>query len=356
MEKFPQLIIDENKFKKNIAVAKEICNKKNIEILAVTKGFTGNRRMAELYKESGITFFGDSRLDNFEVFKDIEGHKQFLKMPSIEEIPRMLSLCDSSLQGDINMIKLIDQYIEKNQLKPHDIVLMIDLGDRREGILPEDTLTIANELKLLKNINTIGIGCNFGCYGARVPSKEAMNIFINCKNEFEKVLKKNLTHISGGNSLSLHMVWENTMPKEVNFLRMGFSMIFGTEDMYRETIEGMHRDAFQLKARVVSTDYKSSMPIGKAGIDAFGHKPVFEDKGMIKRMILSIGKLDAPFDALYPVDKNIEILGGSSDYMIIDYTNSTTEYKVGDTVTFDLDWGSVLFLFNSKYVQKVFKK
>lgn len=351
---YPRIIINEAKFKNNVKRAIEICKDKNIEVLAVTKGFVGNRRMAELYYEAGIRYFGDSRLDNFEVYKDIPGHKQMLRLPMLEEIPRLVGLCNSSLNGDLVVIKAISDYCLKVN-KVHDIVLMIDLGDRREGILPEDTLKVVKEILECKGVNLIGLGCNFGCYGARVPSKEAMAKFVSLKAQIEQTYNIKLTHMSGGNSLSLHMVWENTMPEEVNFLRMGFAMIFGTEDMYRQTIKGMYRDAFRCEAEVVEVDFKSSLPVGVCGIDAFGHKPVFEDIGDIKRLILAIGKLDTMFDAMYPYDQDLKILGGSSDHLIINAQDSKLNYKAGDVVTFGLDWGSLLYLFNSKFVEKVFE-
>ncbi|ACF07213.1 alanine racemase [Metamycoplasma arthritidis] len=351
---YPRIVINEAKFKNNIKKAIEICKAKNIEVLAVTKGFVGQRRMAELYYEAGIRYFGDSRLDNFEVYKDIPGHKQMLRLPMLEEIPRLVELCDSSLNGDLTIIKAISEYCLKVN-KVHDIVLMIDMGDRREGILPEDTLKVVKEILEYRGVNLIGIGCNFGCYGARVPSKETMDKFVSLKKAIETTYNLKLKHISGGNSLSLHMVWENTMPTEVNFLRMGFAMIFGTEDMYRQTIDGMFRDTFRCEAEVVEVDYKSSLPVGKSGIDAFGHKPVFEDIGDIKRLILAIGKLDTMFDAMYPYDPDLKILGGSSDHLIINAQDSKINYKAGDIITFGLDWGSLLYLFNSKFVEKVFE-
>ncbi|WP_427867386.1 alanine/ornithine racemase family PLP-dependent enzyme [Mycoplasmopsis arginini] len=353
---FPKIVINETKFKNNVRRAIEICKEKNIEVLAVTKGFCGNRRMAELYHEAGITNFGDSRLDNFEVYKDIPGHKQLLRIPMISEIPRMLELCDSSLNGDINVIKKISEYVVEHNLKPHEIVLMVDLGDRREGYLPEETLEIAKQINELKGVKLIGLGCNFGCYGARIPSDQSMAQFVKLQHEIEDSLNIKLTHMSGGNSLSLHMVWENRMPNEINFLRMGFAMIFGTEDMYRETIKGMYRDAFRCEAEVIEVDYKSSLPIGACGIDAFGHVPYFEDIGDIKRLILGVGKLDTMFDAMIPYDKDLKILGGSSDHLIINSQDSKIDYKAGDIVKFDLDWGSLLYLFNSSYVEKEFEK
>ncbi|TPE58047.1 alanine/ornithine racemase family PLP-dependent enzyme [[Mycoplasma] falconis] len=355
---YPKIIIDENKFKNNVKVAIDICKKSNINVLAVTKGFCGNKRMAELYYEAGIRHFGDSRLENFKEYlhlKDI--HRQLLRIPMISEIPEMIELCDSSLAGDLEVIKAISDYCLKNNKKPHEIVLMVELGDRREGVMPNEALnwakTIVNDLK---GVQLIGLGCNFGCYGARIPSDEKMAEFIKIQKQIEQDLNIKLTHMSGGNSLSLHMVWENRMPKEINFLRMGFAMIFGTEDMYRQTIDGMYRDAFKCEAEVVACDYKPSLPEGACGIDAFGHKPYFEDIGDIKRMLVGIGKLDTAFDAMYPYDEALDILGGSSDVMIINWTKSKRNYKPGDIVEFGLDWGSLLYLFNSKYVKKEFKK
>ncbi|MEA4115337.1 alanine/ornithine racemase family PLP-dependent enzyme [Mycoplasma sp. 744] len=356
MSSFPRIVIDENKFKTNIKRAIEICKEKNINVLAVTKGFVGNRRMVEIFAECGIEYFGDSRLENIANYQDIKGHKQLLRIPQIEEIPQLVELCDSSLNGDINVIKAISDYVIKNNKKVHQIILMIDLGDRREGILTNQVHETVNEIIQLKGVQLIGIGCNFGCYGARIPSVEKMQEFVQIKKDIETTYNLKLTHISGGNSLSLHMVWENTMPEEVNFLRMGFAMIFGTEDKYRQTIKGMYRDAFKCQASVVEVDIKSSLPKGEAGIDAFGHKPVFEDKGIIKRLLLAIGKLDTSFDDMYPIDSNLEILGGSSDLMILNATNSSIDYKVGDIIEFNLDWGSLLYLFSSKYVSKKFIK
>ncbi|MGY5139372.1 alanine/ornithine racemase family PLP-dependent enzyme [Mycoplasmopsis gallinarum] len=354
--KYPRIVINETKFKQNIRRAIEICKESNIEVLAVTKGFVGNRRMAEIYSECGIKMFGDSRIENFKVYNDIPGHKQLLRLPQIEEIPELLTYCDSSLNGDLKMIKAISDYVVSHNLKPHKIVLMIDLGDRREGVLPEDVDFTVQEILKLKGVELFGLGCNFGCYGARIPSVEAMNLFVQIKNEIESKYYITIPHISGGNSLSLHMVWEKTMPKEVNVLRMGFSMIFGTEDKYRLTINGMYRDAFRCEAEVVEVDYKSSLPVGPAGIDAFGKEPVFVDEGDIKRLILAIGKLDTSFDDMYPYDSDLKVLGGSSDLMILNATKSKNNYQVGDIITFALDWGSLLYLFNSKFVDKVFEK
>lgn len=54
-----------------------------------------------------------------------------------------------------------------------------------------------------------------------------------------------------------------------------------------------------------------------------------------------------------PRDPQIEILGGSSDHLLLDLTHCTTVYQVGDRIQFTLGYGSMLKAFTSPYVEKV---
>ena len=91
-------------------------------------------------------------------------------------------------------------------------------------------------------------------------------------------------------------------------------------------------------------------------MDAFGQKPYYEDRGIIKRAIIAIGKQDTDIDSMEPLDEKIDILGGSSDHIILDVTKSDTEYKVGDVVRFVLGYGGMLKTATSTYVEKAYIK
>ena len=91
-------------------------------------------------------------------------------------------------------------------------------------------------------------------------------------------------------------------------------------------------------------------------MDAFGQKPYYEDRGVIKRAIIAIGKQDTDIDSMEPLDEKIDILGGSSDHIILDVTKSDTEYKVGDVVRFVLGYGGMLKTATSPYVEKAYIK
>jgi predicted amino acid racemase len=90
-------------------------------------------------------------------------------------------------------------------------------------------------------------------------------------------------------------------------------------------------------------------------MDAFGGKPVFQDNGIIKRAIVAAGRQDVKHDGLTPKDKGIMILGASSDHMILDVSKAEKEYKIGDPIEFDVNYGAMLAAATSEYVNKIVK-
>ncbi|MEM3250484.1 MAG: alanine/ornithine racemase family PLP-dependent enzyme, partial [Thermoplasmata archaeon] len=74
--------------------------------------------------------------------------------------------------------------------------------------------------------------------------------------------------------------------------------------------------------------------------------PKHIDRGIRKRAILAIGKQDIEFDHLIPLDKDVQILGGSSDHMVVDVNES--EYEVGDIIQFYPFYPSILKFMCSK--------
>ena len=64
------------------------------------------------------------------------------------------------------------------------------------------------------------------------------------------------------------------------------------------------------------------------------------------RGILAIGRQDVNPDGLTPLDPDVEIIGASSDHLIVNLTNCK-KYKVGDTLRFIPDYGALLKLTES---------
>ena len=92
------------------------------------------------------------------------------------------------------------------------------------------------------------------------------------------------------------------------------------------------------------------------GVDAFGEKPYYEDRGIMKRAIIGIGKQDTDLGSMTPCDPQVEIMGGSSDHIILDVTHCDKAYQVGDIVEFELGYGGMLKTATGPYVEKVYVK
>ncbi|MDO5063186.1 MAG: alanine/ornithine racemase family PLP-dependent enzyme [Peptostreptococcaceae bacterium] len=351
MERYPLITIDKNKLANNARAAIELTARKGIVPVAITKLFQGDPQIAQILVDQGIKSLGDSRIQNLIKLKDIDAEKILIRLPMLSEIDLLVEYADISLNSEFETIRAISEYCVAHG-KSHKIVLMLDMGDRREGILEEDLDDMIESIMALKGIQLVGLGVNFGCYGGIIPSPEAMQRFGEYKKHLEQKYDLTLTHMSGGNSLTLHMIWENILPEGSTHLRLGQSINIGVEDRYGEVIEGFEGNAYMLHAEVIEKKRKSSVPVGQVGVDAFGNVPVFEDRGDIDRVIVGIGKQDMYFDALTPVDEGVKILGGSSDHMILDITDAKREFNIGDILSFEMGYSSVLMGLNSDYVYK----
>lgn len=192
------------------------------------------------------------------------------------------------------------------------------------------------------------------CYGAVLPSEENLSKLVNIAEKFERDFNIDIKIISGGNSSSLFLINENKLPSKINNLRIGEAILLGRETAYGKKIDGTFDDVFRLVCEVVENKEKPSVPVGEKGLDAFGNKPVFEDKGIMQRAILGIGRQDISMNSLYPIDKDIKVIGASSDHTIVDVTKSKNKYLIGDKIEFLLDYGGIMTASTSKYVKKYY--
>lgn len=209
------------------------------------------------------------------------------------------------------------------------------------------------ELLLLKHIRLYGLGTNLTCYGAIIPKNENLSLLVGLARKLEQRFHIRLPMVSGGNSSSIYLIEQGNLPEGINNLRLGESFLLGNDTAYGTRIPGTVGDALELEAEVIEIKEKPSLPVGEIGVDAFGHRPTYEDKGIMRRAIVAVGRQDVDTDSLQPRDPQIEILGGSSDHLLLDLTHCTTVYQVGDRIQFTLGYGSMLKAFTSPYVEKV---
>lgn len=348
---YPRVTINEKKLYENVKTVVEMAEVKGINTLAVTKVFCGMPELAQVCLNAGVKGLAESRVENLVRLKDMHAEKTLLRLPMLSEIEKVVRYADVSLNSEYETIKALNK-IASVTGRQHQIVLMIDLGDLREGVLPEDVDAMVEKILKLHAVKLKGIGVNLTCYGGVIPTPENLGELVAIAKHLETKFGIDLDVISGGNSSSLYLLEKGEMPEGINQLRIGEAFVLGRETAYGNAIQGTHDDVFVLEAQIIELKEKDSMPKGTIGMDAFGNKPVFQDKGRMQRAIVAIGRQDVDPDGLTPFDLALEIIGASSDHMILDVTQSDTPYKVGDVLKFKMDYSAMLKLFTSDYVKK----
>lgn len=361
-KKYPYVEVDLNKLGQNIDAVIKMCEEQGIEIAGVVKGFNGIEKTLPLYQTSGVTSIASSRLEHIEDARKqgLFGPFMMIRIPMLSEIPDLVRLADISLNSEKSVITAIDEECGK-QGKTHKVILMVDLGDLREGFWDLDELvkTAVYVEKELKNVVLEGVGTNLGCYGSINATPEKMEELISKAEAIEKAIGRRLNIISGGGTTSFPLVVENKMPSRINHLRMGEGIALGKdlEDLWGLDMSFLNKDVFTLKAEIIELKDKPSYPVGEIFVDCFGNKGTYVDKGIRKRAILGIGKVDFSLDSqLEPMLPGVEVLGSSSDHLIVDVQNCEKKLKVGDILEFGLRYSTMVFLTGSRYVRLEIKQ
>lgn len=344
---YPRLTIDHEKIGINVRTMIELCARYDIEITGVTKVFGADPLIAATYLKNGLKRIGDSRIINLKKIEKLECEKWLIRMPCISEAEDTVRYADVSLNSELDTIKALEAACESLGLT-HKIVLMYDLGDIREGYIKMDDIRRAAEyVKKSPVLELCGVGTNLTCFSFIQPDTEKLNTLLDVANDIGAK-----EYISGGNSATLDLMMRGGIPKGVNLLRLGESLLFGRERAKYTYIPGTCNDAFILDAEIIELKNKPSKPWGTVGKDSYGRTPVFKDYGIRKKAICALGKQDADIETMWPVDPDIFILGASSDHLMTDVTESKKNYKVGDLISLRLGYFSLMQAYTSPYVVK----
>ncbi len=347
----PRIEISLSKIRDNARMLSELYAKKGISIMGVSKAVLGEPSIVAAMIEGKVGFIADSRIENIQKMRKAGISTKFvlLRTPK-SRAESVVNNADISLNTEIETLKELSYYAKGHNIN-HQVIVMVELGDLREGILPRDLSQCIKTTLSLPHIQIVGIGCNLACYGGVEPDDTNMRELSMLADSIKREFNINLEVISGGNSANYKWYNSGRDVGRINNLRLGESILLGCETLRRNPIPGLHTEAFQLIAEVIESKDKPSLPFGKIGQDAFGNVQSFEDRGTRQRVIIALGRQDVPPSGLTP-KKNLEILGSSSDHLILD--SEKNKLQVGDEVRFNLDYGALLAAMTSPFVKKQF--
>ncbi len=347
----PRIEISLAQIRHNARMLSDLYGQKGISLMGVSKATLGDPAIAAAMIQGGVQFIADSRLENIQRMKLAGVSTQFVLLrTALSQAEAVIHHVDISLNTELETIRSLSHYAHLNQ-KIHRIILMVELGDLREGILPDDLSQVVKTVLALSSIELLGIGCNLACYGGIKPNQQKMQALSELVDALEKEFKIHLEVISGGNSANHEWYDSTSKVGRINNLRLGESILLGRETVNRTVIPGLYTNAFKLIAEVIESKEKPSLPFGESCQDAFGQVPTFFDRGIRRRVIIALGRQDVLISGLSPGEE-MEILGASSDHLILDSHHQAL--AIGSEVKFNLDYGGLLSAMTSPFVQKQF--
>lgn len=348
--------LDLKKLKANFDYLNKLFIKKDIQWSVVTKMLCGNKEFLSALLKFDINQVCDSRVTNLKVVKSIKPEIEtiYIKPPAKRSIQSIVKYADISMNTEFETIKLLSEEAKK-QGKTHKIIIMIELGELREGVLGEDFIDFYESVFKLSNIQVVGIGANLSCLYGVLPNHDKLIQLSLYEQLIEAKFNKQIPYVSGGSSVTIPLIFQNLLPKGINHFRVGETLFLGTDVYNNAKFSKMHADVFSLFAEIIELIEKPKVPMGELGTNVEGDSYEFDENSIGEtsyRAIIDIGLLDVETDHLELVDKSLAISGASSDMIVIDLHENTRNYKVGDLIQFKLDYMGILRIVNSKYIEK----
>lgn len=350
------ITLDKDKLKHNYEQLEALFAGRDINWAVVTKLLCGNHTYLQVLADLGIRQFCDSRIANLKFIKtnfpDVE--TIFIKPPAKRNAEKVVAYADISFNTSYDTILRLSEAAVK-QGRKHRIVIMVELGELREGVMGKNLKGLYERIYQLPGIEVIGLGTNLTCMYGVLPSYDKLTQLVDLKTEIEKQFGTKPELVSGGASVTIPLIERNELPAAVNHFRVGETLFLGTDVYSSVPMKGMYNNVFMLYGEIIELAHKPNVPYGDMGYNLSGEKKDFSDEDFSKesyRAIVDIGLLDMDIKHVEPEDKDIRVAGVSSDMTVLDLGENQHKYKVGDKIAFTMDYMGILRIMNSRYIEK----
>jgi len=347
----PRLEIRLDRIHHNARTLVERLGARGIAVTGVTKASLGSPEIAAELVRAGVAALGESRIVNIERLRRAGQTAPIIliRSPMLSQVDRVVAAADVSLNSELAVVEQLSA-AARAQGRVHGVILMVELGDLREGITPADLGAVVAPVLRLPHIELRGIGTNLACQSGVAPDRHNMGALSGLADELESTFAVTLPVVSGGNSANLDWAFAADDVGRINDLRLGESVLLGCEPLQRQPIDGLHTDAFTLLAEVIELKSKPSQAWGEINQGAFGVVAPQADRGIRPRAILALGRQDIDPAGLRP-PAGMRILGASSDHLVVD--PGPVPLAVGAEVAFQLDYSALLRAMTSPFVTRV---
>ncbi len=316
----------------------------------------GNKTYLKEVMDLGISQVCDSRVANLKAIKSINPNIEaiYIKPPPRRSIPSIVKYADISMNTTFATVQLLSEEARR-QGKVHKIIIMVEMGELREGIMRDDVIEFYSRVFEMPNIEVIGIGTNLSCLYGVLPNQDKLIQLSLYKQLIENKFKKKIPYISGGSSVTIPLIHHGLLPKAINHFRVGETLFFGTNVYDGSKYDFMQNDVIKIYAEIIELFEKPMVPQGDMGSNLEGETFQFDQSKsheLSYRALIDLGLLDIEEKRLIPADDSFSLAGASSDMIVVDLGLNEKKFKVGDLLEFNTDYMGALRLLNSRYIDK----
>lgn len=357
-----------SEIKKNIRTITRYLDQYDVKWSLVTKVFSGDREFLrrlltpEIVKN--LHSVGDSRLTSLKNLKAVYPEIQtiYIKPPARVYADEVVKYADISLNSSYNTIVALNEAAKK-QKKTHKIILMVEMGELREGIDRDNLVNFYKRVFEMSNIEVIGLGSNLGCMYGVEPTYDKLLQLSLYKRLIECKFNKKMDFVSGGSSITLPLLEKGNVPPEINHFRIGEAAFFGTSPYDNDQFLELSTDTFNFYANLIELEEKGIVPDGIINEANIGHTAGFKEVDLDKttyKGIVDFGMLDVDYHDLTPKDPEIKFVGTTSDMTVYDLGENIDDkgnkkYSINDAICFKPSYMAAARLLHSKFIDLSFE-
>ena len=355
-----RVIINLEALQHNLKKINSLVDRHQASWSVVTKALCGHEDTIRALQRMGVRAVADSRLDNLDAINRAAPglEKWYLRLPHLSVVPDVVELADVSLNSEIEVISALSREAQRRG-KIHHIMIMIELGDLREGILPGTLVKFYKNIFDLPNVQVLGLGAQVGCLSGTVPNIDQIAQLLLYRELLELKFDHRLPMISAGSSIALSMILDGQLPRGVNHFRIGEALFLGSDLYHGGTLAGLRDDIVCLEAEIAEIKEKSLVPLGESVSPTFDNTapdpaaetpPTPGQRGY--RALVTVGEIDTDVHGLTPLDPKHQIAGASSDITVVNLGDDAGGLAVGDSIRFRPNYSAFVRLMNDPYIRK----
>ena len=356
---YPMIEIDRKAIENNARVLCGVCAQSGISAAGVIKFSDGRVSIARSYAAGGCAQIGVSRARQLRALRRaLPGTELMLtRAPGNSDAEEAARFADLILHSSAEGLRVLDAAAEKAGTRP-GVLLMIDLGDLREGVeTAEELCALALVVEReLPHLRLRGVGAEFACLNGILPTPENLTELSDAAAAVEREIGRELELVSGGSSIDLLLLRNGVsrIPPKINHLRLGGSIANPRNIRLNRGVSfpGLREDSMVLRAEIIEIGEKDSQPRGISTLNWAGAGVAQQKKrGRRLRAVLALGSQDiGSAAALTPLDEGVEVLGCSSDHTVVDVTDCPRAFAFGDTLSFAMGYSAMLYAFSGRHV------